>query len=45
MNNGEVRVSYMKMRDKNRRKWLFPDEVEIQRTKFDQILLRHINVS
>ena len=35
----------MKMRDKNRWKWLFPDEVEIQRTKFDQILIRHINVS
>ena len=44
MNNGEVIVSYMTMSDKKGLKWLFPDEAEIQSTKFDQILLRHINV-
>ena len=45
MNNGEVIVSYMKRSDKKGLKWLFPDDVEIQSAKVDQILLRHINVS
>ena len=45
MNNGKVLVSYMKMSDKKGLKWLFPDQAEIQSTKFDQILLQHINVS
>ena len=45
MNNGEILVSYMKISDKKGLKWLFPDDNEIQGTKFDQILLRHINVS
>ena len=44
MNNGEILVSYMKISDKKGLKWLFPDDNEIQGTKFDQILLRHINV-
>ena len=44
INNGEVLVSCMKVSDKKGLKWLFPDEAEIQCTKFDQILLRHINV-
>ena len=45
MNNGEILVCYMKISDKKGLKWLFPDDNEIQGTKFDQILLRHINVS
>ena len=45
MNNGKVLVSYMKMSYKKGLKWLFPDQAEIQSTKFDQILLQHINVS
>ena len=45
MNNGQVLVSYMKMSDKKGPKWLFPDEAEIQSSKFDQVLLLHINVS
>ena len=40
INNGEVLVSCMKVSDKKGLKWLFPDEAEIQCTKF----LRHINV-
>ena len=44
INSGELLISYMKMSDKKGLKWLFPDEAEIQSTKFDQILL-HINVS
>ena len=45
INNGELFVSYMKMKDKKGIKWLFPDEAEIQSTKFDQKTLQHINVS
>ena len=44
INSGELLISYMKISDKKGLKWLFPDEAEIQSTKFDQILL-HINVS
>ena len=35
----------MKVSDKKGLKWLFPNEVKIQSTKFDQILLQHINAS
>ena len=35
----------MKMSDKKGLKEQPPDEAEIQSTKFDQILLRYINVS
>ena len=45
MNSGKVLISSMKMSDKKGLKWLFPDESEIQSTKFDQTLFRHINVS
>ena len=43
-NNGEVLVSCIKVSDKKGLKWRFSDEAEIQRTKFDQILLPHLNV-
>ena len=44
INNNELLVSYVEMNDKKELKWLFPDGAGIQSTKFDRILLWHINV-